>query len=629
MAKKQFKTESKKLLDMMVNSIYTHKEIFLRELISNASDAIDKSYFASLSGGGTGKSRADYEIRLIPNKEKRTLTIVDNGCGMDEETLDSNLGVIAKSGSFDFKRDPALADKEEIDIIGQFGVGFYSAFMVADKITVKSRPAGKEAHEWVSSGADGYTVTPCDMEGDGTEITLSIKADTEDEKYGEYLDEHRLRALVKKYSDYIRYPIRMQVEKQKPKEGCEGEFETVLEDETLNSMIPLWKRPASEVTDEEYASFYRDSYFDFEPPAKIIRQKAEGGVVFDAMLFIPAKAPYDYYTRQYEKGLQLYSGGVMIMERCRELLPDHYSFVRGVVDSTGVSLNISRELLQEDRQLRAIAKSIEKKITSELKKMLENEREKYESFFSVFGAQLKYGVYSDYGMHKASLCDLLLFTSSKEGKYVTLREYKERMKEGQEKIYYASGESLDSVALLPQVESAVGAGYEVLYLTEEIDEFALTMLHSYEEKEFADAVKESPALVGDAEKEALEKENGEYGDMLDFMKESLGGACAVRFAVGLSSHPAALSSEGEISIAMEKTLNRMPGVEGDRPKAELCLSINRNHPVADKLKSLYKEDKEALASYTKILYANARLVSGLPLESPTELSRLVAELMLK
>lgn len=629
MAKKQFKTESKKLLDMMVNSIYTHKEIFLRELISNASDAIDKSYFASLSGKGDGRARGEYEIRLSVDKEKRTLTVRDNGCGMDEETLDSNLGVIAKSGSFDFKRDPANTDKEEIDIIGQFGVGFYSAFMVADKIVVKSRPFGGEAHEWASSGADGYTVAPCEMEGDGTEITLFIKADTEDEKYSEYLDAHRLRALVKKYSDYIRYPIRMQVEKRKPKEGAEGEFETVLEDETLNSMIPLWKRPAAEVTDEEYAAFYRDSYFDFEPPAKVIRQKTEGGVTFDAMLFIPGKAPYDYYTRQYEKGLQLYSGGVMIMEKCKELLPDHYSFVRGVVDSTGVSLNISRELLQEDRQLRAIAKSIEKKITSELKKMLENEREKYEGFFSVFGSQLKYGVYSDYGAHKEALCDLLLFRSSKEGKFVTLREYKERMKEGQEKIYYASGESLDSVALLPQVEGAIGEGYEVLYLTEEIDEFALTMLHSYEEKPFADVVKESPASLADSEKEALQRENDEYKEMLDFMKESLGGACAVRFAVGLSHHPAALSSEGEISIAMEKTLNRMPGMEGERPKAELCLSINRNHPVADKLKALYETDKETLSSYTKILYANARLVSGLPIESPTELSRLIADLMLK
>ncbi len=628
MAKKQFKTESKKLLDMMVNSIYTHKEIFLRELISNASDAIDKSYYSSLTSGG-GRARGEYEIRLIPDKEGRTLTVRDNGCGMDEETLDSNLGVIAKSGSFDFKSDPSLADKEEIDIIGQFGVGFYSAFMVADTVTVKSRPAGGEAHMWVSSGADGYTITPCEMEGEGTEITLSIKADTEEEKYSEYLDSHRLRALVKKYSDYIRYPIRMRIEKQQPKEGTEGEYETVLADETLNSMIPLWKRPASEVTDEEYAAFYRENYFDFEAPAKIIRQKAEGGVTFDAMLFIPAKAPYDYYTRQFEKGLQLYSGGVMIMEKCRELLPDHYSFVRGVVDSTGVSLNISRELLQEDRQLRAIAKSIEKKITSELKKLLENEREKYESFFSVFGAQLKYGVYSDYGMHKATLADLLLFRSSKEGKYVTLREYKERMKEGQEKIYYASGESLDCVSLLPQVEGAVAAGYEVLYLTEEIDEFALSMLQSYEEKPFADAVKESPAPLGDAEKEALEKENSEYRDMLDFMKESLGGACACRFAVGLSDHPAALSSEGEISIAMEKTLTRMPGMEGERPKAALCLSVNRNHPVADKLKALYKEDKETLASYTRILYANARLVSGLSIESPTELSRLVAELMLK
>ena len=469
MAKKQFKTESKKLLDMMVNSIYTHKEIFLRELISNASDAIDKLYFRSLTDSTVQLTHDDYEIRISADKTARTLTITDNGCGMTKDELENNLGTIAKSGSFDFKNDPEHKNGEQIDIIGQFGVGFYSAFMVADKITVESRVYGAdEAFCWESEGADGYTIKPCEKETAGTVITIYLKADTDDEKYSDYLEEYRLRSLIKKYSDYIRYPIRMLTEHSHLKEGTENEYETVTEDETLNSMIPIWKKTASEVTNEEYAQFYQDKYYDYEAPLKVIRQKAEGTSNFEALMFIPAHAPFDYYSKDFEKGLQLYSSGVLIMEKCKDLLPDHFSFVRGLVDSADLSLNISREMLQQDRQLRIIAKALEKKIASELKKMLENEREKYEQFFKSFGAQLKWGIYSSYGSNKDMLQDLLLFKSSNEGNYVTLQEYVSRMKEGQEKIYFASGDTVEKIALLPQVESVIAHGYEVLYLTEDI-----------------------------------------------------------------------------------------------------------------------------------------------------------------
>ena len=630
MAKKQFKTESKKLLDMMVNSIYTHKEIFLRELISNASDAIDKLYFRSLTDDTVKLTHSDYEIRLSVDKNARTLTIADNGCGMSKDELENNLGTIAKSGSFDFKNNPENKNGEQIDIIGQFGVGFYSAFMVADKITVESRVYGSdEAYCWESSGADGYTINPCEKETAGTVITICLKADTDDEKYSDYLEEYRLRSLIKKYSDYIRYPIRMLTEHSHLKEGSENEFETVTEDETLNSMVPLWKKSASEVTEEEYAQFYQDKYFDYEAPLRVIRQKAEGTSNFEALMFIPAHAPFDYYSKDFEKGLQLYSSGVLIMEKCKDLLPDHFSFVRGLVDSSDLSLNISREMLQQDRQLRIIAKALEKKIANELSKMLENDREKYEQFFKAFGSQLKWGIYSSYGSNKDMLQDLILFKSSFEGKYATLKEYVSRMKDGQDKIYYAYGDTVEKIALLPQVESVIGHGYEVLYLTDDIDEFALQMLHTYSEKEFLNVCKENLDLADDEEKEKLKTENEQSSEMFSFMQASIGDDVSkVQFTNTLQNHPVSLSSEGNVSVGMEKILNKMPGAEDQHIKAEIVLEININHPLAAKLKELFENDKDRLATYSKILFAQARLVSGMSLDNPAEISSLVCDLML-
>lgn len=630
MAKKQFKTESKKLLDMMVNSIYTHKEIFLRELISNASDAIDKLYFHSLTDDTVKLTHSDYEIRLSVDKNARTLTIADNGCGMSKDELENNLGTIAKSGSFDFKNNPENKNGEQIDIIGQFGVGFYSAFMVADKITVESRVYGSdEAYSWESSGADGYTINPCEKETAGTVITICLKADTDDEKYSDYLEEYRLRSLIKKYSDYIRYPIRMLTEHRHLKEGSENEFETVTEDETLNSMVPLWKKSASEVTEEEYAQFYQDKYFDYEAPLRVIRQKAEGTSNFEALMFIPAHAPFDYYSKDFEKGLQLYSSGVLIMEKCKDLLPDHFSFVRGLVDSSDLSLNISREMLQQDRQLRIIAKALEKKIANELSKMLENDREKYEQFFKAFGSQLKWGIYSSYGSNKDMLQDLILFKSSFEGKYATLKEYVSRVKDGQDKIYYAYGDTVEKIALLPQVESVIGHGYEVLYLTDDIDEFALQMLHTYSEKEFLNVCKESLDLADDEEKEKLKTENEQSSEMFSFMQASIGDDVSkVQFTNTLQNHPVSLSSEGNVSVGMEKILNKMPGTEDQHIKAEIVLEININHPLAAKLKELFENDKNRLATYSKILFAQARLVSGMSLDNPAEISSLVCDLML-
>lgn len=629
MAKKQFKTESKKLLDMMVNSIYTHKEIFLRELISNASDAIDKLYFKSLTDSTVKTSRDDYEIRITIDKDARILKISDNGCGMTKEELENNLGTIAKSGSFDFKKNADDEAKEKVDIIGQFGVGFYSAFMVADKITVESLAHGADtAYIWESEGADGYTVEECSKDKVGSVITLHIKDDGEDEKYSEFLDQYRLRALVKKYSDYIRYPIRMMTERQQLKEGSKDEYETIVEDETLNSMVPIWKKKASEVTDEEYNNFYRDKFYDYEAPLKVVRQKAEGMSNFEALLFIPSHAPFDYYSRDYEKGLQLYSSGVLIMDKCKDLIPDYFSFVKGLVDSSDLSLNISRELLQHDRQLKAIAKSVEKKIASELSKMQQSDRENYEKFFAAFGAQLKWGIYNDYGMHKDVLQDLIMFKSSLESKFVTLKEYVSRMKDGQTKIYYASGDSIEKISLLPQVESVIGHGYEVLYLTEDVDEFALQMLRAYDEKEFSNVCKDDLDLSTDEEKESLKQENEKNEDLFAFIKESVGDALnSVRFTNTLGNHAACLSSEGALSVGMEKILNKMPGAEGQQLKAELVLEINMNHPIADKLKKLLADDKDKLAQYSKILYANARLVSGLSLDNPAELSNMVCDLM--
>ena len=630
MAKKQFKTESKKLLDMMVNSIYTNKEIFLRELISNASDAIDKLYFRSLTDSTVKLSHSDYEIRLAVDKDARTLTITDNGCGMTKDELENNLGTIAKSGSFDFKNDPEHKNGEQIDIIGQFGVGFYSAFMVAEKITVESRVYGSDdAFCWASEGADGYTINSCEKETPGTVITIYLKADTDDEKYSEFLEEYRLRGLVKKYSDYIRYPIRMLTEHSQPKEGSENEYETVVEDETLNSMVPIWKKSAQDVTEEEYNRFYQDKYYDYEAPLKVIRQKAEGTSEFEALMFIPAHAPFDYYSKDFEKGLQLYSSGVLIMEKCKDLLPDHFSFVRGLVDSSDLSLNISREMLQQDRQLRVIAKALEKKIASELSKMQEDDREKYEQFFKAFGAQLKWGIYSSYGTNKEMLQNLLLFKSSNEGKYVTLKEYVSHMKEGQEKIYFASGDTVEKIALLPQVESVIAHGYEVLYLTEDIDEFTLQMLRTYSEKEFLNVCKENLDLSTDEEKEKLKSENEAAEELFKFMKESIGdGVSKVQFTNTLGNHPVSLSSEGNVSLGMEKALNKMPGAEEQHIKAEIVLQINIDHPLAAKLKELFESDKDRLATYSKILLAQARLVSGMSLDNPAEVSDLVCGLML-
>ena len=627
MAKKQFKTESKKLLDMMVNSIYTHKEIFLRELISNASDAIAKLYFRSLTDDSVTLKHGDYEIRITVDKAARILTVSDNGCGMDQDELEKNLGTIAKSGSLEFKSDEEKQD-EHIDIIGQFGVGFYSAFMVADNIKVISRPYGSEtAYVWESSGADGYTVKECEKASHGTDIILHIKPDTEEENYGGYLETYRIRELIKKYSDYIRYPIRMLIEHQHKKDDSD-EYETVTEDETLNSMIPIWKKAQSEVSDEDYNNYYKEKFADFADPIKVIRQRTEGSADYTALLFVPSHAPYDYYSREYEKGLQLYSSGVMIMEKCKELLPDHYSFVKGLVDSADLSLNISRELLQPDRQLKIIAKAIEKKITSELKKMLASDREKYETFFEAFGAQLKWGIYSSFGANKDTLQDLILFKSSAEEKYVTLKEYTERCAEEQKKIYYAVGDSIEKIRLLPQVESVIAHGYEVLYLTQDIDEFALQILREYGGKEFVNVCTDNLDLGDEEEKEKLTEANTAAEDLFTFMKDALLGAVAkVRYTNTLQGHAVCLSSEGALSVGMEQILSKMPGAEDQQFKAETVLEINYDHPIRDKLLELFRDDQEKLRQYTKILYAQARLVSGLSLDNPSEVADLVTNLM--
>ena len=627
MKKKQFKTESQKLLDMMINSIYTHKEIFLRELISNASDAIDKLYFRSLTDTSVSINRGDYAIWLSADKDARTLTISDNGCGMSAEELEKNLGTIAKSGSFDFKRDNDQG--ENVDIIGQFGVGFYSAFMVADKIAVRSKQYGAEsASVWESTGVDGYTVTECDKDSFGTEITLHIKEDGEDEKYSEFLEEYRLRGLIKKYSDYIRYPIKMSVTRNEKKEGAEDEYEEVTKTEVLNSMVPLWKKPQSEVSDEEYRHFYSDKFYDFEAPAKVITQKSEGTATYTALMFIPAHAPYNYYTKDYEKGLELYSSGVMIMEKCADLLPDYFSFVQGLVDSSDLSLNISREMLQHDRQLKVMAKAIEKKIKSELEKMMSADRSKYEKFFDAFGIQLKFGLYSDFGSHKDVLKDLVLFRSSKEKKYVSLKEYVSSMSEEQKAIYYAPGESIERIEILPQVEAVKEKGYEVLYLTDDVDEFALKVLANYEGKEFKNVTAEALDISTAEEKEAIKKENEASEELLNYMKDSIGKVSAVRFTNTLKKHPVCLSSEGELSVEMEKVLKRMPGAEDDAPKANVVLEINSTHPVAEKIRALYESDKEKVAKYAKILYSEACLIGGVAIEDPLELTELISELMI-
>lgn len=634
MKMKQFKAESKRLLDLMINSIYTHKEIFLRELISNASDAIDKLYYHALSDGNTGLNRDDFSIELAIDKENRTLTITDNGCGMTKEELENNLGVIAKSGSLAFKQENEA--KEDIDIIGQFGVGFYSAFMVASNVKVYSKAYGaEEAWVWESNGAEGYTVEPCEKESNGTQIVLTIKEDTEDEKYSEFLEAYRIQELVRKYSDYIRYPIRMEVEKSRMKEQPEGEeadeekapeYETYTEVETLNSMVPIWRKNKNELTDEDYNSFYKEKFFDYSDPLKVIHTYTEGAATYHALLFIPAKAPYNYYTRDYEKGLKLYASGVLIMDSCKDLLPDHFSFVKGLVDSEDLSLNISREMLQHDRQLKVIASRLEKKIKAELLSMLKNDREKYEEFFKNFGLQLKYGVYNGFGANKEMLQDLLLFYSSSEQKLVTLEEYVSRMKEDQKYIYYAGGESREQIERLPQTELVKDKGYEILYLTDDVDEFALQMMHDYSEKEFKSVSASDLDLDTEEEKKEFEKQAEENKDLLTFMKDALDGKVkAVVLSKRLKSHPVCLSNEGMLSIEMEKVLNAMPNDQ--KVKAERVLEINASHPIFEKLSKLYAEDQEKLKTYAQLLYTQAELIEGMPVEDPVAFSNAVCELM--
>ncbi len=626
MRKKQFKAESKKLLDMMINSIYTHKEIFLRELISNASDAIDKLYFKSLTDNSVGLSKEDFKIRIDLDKENRTITITDNGIGMTEQELENNLGTIAKSGSLNFKKENAENKNiEDLSVIGQFGVGFYSAFMVADKVEVVSKAFGEDtAHKWTSTGADGYTVQECEKESAGTVITLYIKEDDENESYSKYLEQYEIDSLVKKYSDYIRYPIVMQMSHQVPDKEKEGEYITEVADETLNSMVPIWRKSKSEIKPEDYNEYYKQKFGDYSDPVAVIHSKTEGQATFDALMFIPENPPYDYYSKEYEKGLQLYSNGVLIMDKCADLLPDYFSFVKGLVDSADLSLNISREMLQHDRQLKIIAKAIDKKIKNELKKMLTNDREKYEKFFKVFGLQLKYGVYANYGMEKDALKDLLIFDSSNGDGCTTLKEYVGRMADSQDTIYYACGENAEKIALLPQTDAVKEKGYEVLYFTDEVDEFAIQMLMEYDGKKFANICKDDLDLSTDAEKEAINKKNEDSKELLDKMKNALGDeVTAVKFSNKLGSHPVSLSAEGYVSLEMEKVLNAMPGAN-QGVKAQLVLEINSKHPVAAKLESA---DDETVEKYTKLLYASARLIAGLDISNPTEFSDSVCELM--
>ncbi|MDY3937335.1 MAG: molecular chaperone HtpG [Oscillospiraceae bacterium] len=630
MKKKQFKAESKKLLDMMINSIYTHKEIFLRELISNASDAIDKLYFRSLTDESVGKNKEDFFIKVDIDKENRNLIITDNGIGMTSEELENNLGTIAKSGSLDFKKDNAESDKkDDVEIIGQFGVGFYSAFMVSDLVTVESKAFGSDqAYRWTSTGADGYTIEPCDKEDVGTVITLHIKEDTENEKYDEFLETYKISGLIKKYSDYIRYPIKMDFESSRPVEGKEGEYESFTETRTVNSMIPLWRKNKSEISEEEYERFYSEKFYDFEKPAKIIHTKTEGQATFDALMFIPKKPAYDYYSKEFEKGLALYSNGVLIMDKCPDLLPDYFSFVRGLVDSADLSLNISREVLQHDHQLKLIARTIEKKIKNELTKMLNNEREAYEEFYKSFGVQLKFGIYNEFGAHKDSLKDLVMFYSSTEKKLVTLSEYVSRMKDGQDKIYYACGDSAEKIDMLPQTDALKEKGYEVLYCTDNVDEFALKMLDEYDGKKFANVCAEEIDLSTEDEKKQLEEQNESGKDMLEEMKNILSGAVqSVKFTNRLKNYPACLSSEGNISVEMEKILNSMP--TDNKVKADIVLELNASHPVAEKLKTLYTENKDSFNKFTKLLYDQARLIGGMTIENPSEFINMISELMVK
>lgn len=622
MAKKQFKAESKKLMDLMINSIYTNKEIFLRELISNASDAIDKLHYKSLTDDKIKIKKSDFCINVSVNEEDRTITISDNGIGMSYEELENNLGTIAKSGSGIFKEENK--HKKDIDIIGQFGVGFYSSFMVADKIEVISKAYGSdEANKWESTGIDGYSITKAEKEGYGTDIIITIKEDTEDVEYSEFLHDHTLENLIKKYSNYITYPIKMTLSHRELKKGSEDEYEDVYEEETINDMVPLWKRNKSKIKESDYNTFYSDKFFDYEEPTSVIHTSAEGLVSYNSLLFIPSHAPYDYYTKNYEKGIQLYSNGVLIMEKCKELIPDYFSFVKGVVDSPDLSLNISREILQQDKSLKTIAKSLEGKVIKELETLMEENREKYEKFFEAFGNQLKFGVYDNFGMNKEKLQDLLIFTSSKEKKKISLSEYVSNMSDNQDSIYYVCGETVDKIDLLPQVETFKDKELEILYCTDYMDEFVLQTIGTYKDKKMVNIAKENIDLSDDEDKEKLKKKNEDMKDMLTTMKEAIGDVSEVRFTNRLKTHPVCLVSSGDISIEMEKVINAMPTDE--HINATKILEINENHKIVDKLSELYKKDKDALEKYSKILYAQARLIEGLPIENPTELSNLICD----
>ncbi len=632
MAVKEFKAESKKLLDLMINSIYTNKEIFLRELISNASDAVDKLHFKGLTDSSIGMNTSDYAITLVPDKEARTLRIVDNGIGMTKEELENNLGTIAKSGSLDFKTNN---ESEDLDIIGQFGVGFYSAFMVASKVTVVSHAYGTdEAWKWESEGAEGYTLEEASKPSIGTEITLYIKENTENENYDRFVEEYGIQSLVKKYSDYIRYPVKMlmthSVPTPKPEDAGDDwvqEYEEHSEMETLNSMIPIWKRKKGETTDEEYADFYKNNFYDYVDPAKVITASGEGAVNYNAVLFIPAHAPYDFYTKEFKKGLALYSSGVMIMEKCEDLIPDYFNFVRGVVDSSDLSLNISRELLQQNHQLKRISKAIEKKIKNELLSMCQNDREKYEEFWKAFGRVLKFGVYSDYGAHKDTLSDLLIFYSAKEEKMVTLEEYVSAMPENQKYIYFASSDSVERAAKLPNTEAVLDRDFDVLLCTDDVDEFALQIIREYKEKSFKNVGSGNLELETEEEKEAAKTTAEENKGLLEAIKDALGGKVkAVKTSAILKEHPVALSSDGPVSIEMEKVLKNMPGNDGIQ--SEKVLEINENHEVFASLKDIAAAgDSAKLALYAGILYEQARLIEGLPVEDPIAYAKAVCSLM--
>lgn len=623
MKKRQFKTESKRILDLMINSIYTNKEIFLRELISNSSDALDKLYYLSLTNKDIKVNKDDLFIRVDYNKDKRTITISDNGTGMTEEELENNLGVIAESGSLKFKEENK--EQNDVNIIGQFGVGFYSAFMVSDKVTVESKSYKDDrATIWESAGVDGYTLSPSDKKDNGTIITLHLKEDTEDYNYSELLSEYKLRGIIKKYSDYISYPIKMEVENNRKKEDSD-EYETYKEVITINSMIPLWKRNKKDITEEEYNNFYSDKFFDYDKPLDVLHFNIEGNVNYNALLYIPSHAPYDYYSKEYEKGLQLYTNGVLIMDKCSELLPDYFSFVRGVIDTEDIPLNISRETLQDDKNIKLIAKSIESKVKNELLDLLKNNRDKYLEFYKAFGMQLKFGIHNDYGMHKDKLEDLIMFYSSGEKKLITLDEYVNKLKEEDKNIYYCAGETVDKIDMLPQVEG-IKDKHEVLYLTDYVDEFAIMAIHEYKGKTFVNVTNESTDLSTDEEKEKINKENTDNKDMLEEMKKVLeGNVEEVKLTNKLKSHPVCLTTTGEVSTSMEKVINAMPTDE--KIKANEVLEINASHKIVDKLKDLYKNNKDEFTKYTKVIYYEARLIEGLPIDNPTELSNLMCDIM--